>query len=102
MINYKKYYEEQIEFAKKMIGYSERSLEFNKRQLSRERKSDKELVEWIWNKGVVNKFEMETYTKNYKGTETKKLEKDSRRERKRIRDYKAQIVKYEAELAKYK
>lgn len=100
--NNKEFYEGQIEFAKKMIGFAERSLEFNKRQLSRERKSDKELVEYVWSKGVVTKFEMETYTKDYKGTETKKLEKDSKRERKNIRKYKAQIEKYEAKLAECK
>jgi len=102
MINEREFYEGQIEFANKMIGYAENSLEYTKRQLKRERISDKELVEYIWSKGVVNEFQKETYTKDYKGTDTKKYEKEARQLRKSIRKYKAQIERYEAKLAECK
>lgn len=98
-LNYKEFYEKEIEFANKMIGYDERHLEFIKGQLKRERKADKELVEYVWSKGVVTKFEMEIYTKEFKGTETEKLEKEARQTRKAIRKYKSRISEYEAKLA---
>ena len=102
-IDFKKYYEGQIEFAKKMIGYAENHLAFAKRQLARERKSDKEFVEYIWSRGVVTETEMRLFCKKgYKSNETLKLEKEARKERKDIRKYKAQIAEYEAKLAEYK
>lgn len=95
----RKFYEGQIEFYKRMIGYAENSLEFNKRQLKRGRKHDRELVEYVWSRGVVTEWEMRLFHKNYKSEEVKKLEKEARYERKRIRKYRKDIEKYEAMLA---
>ena len=95
----KGFYEHEIEYSNRMLGYYERNLERVKNQLKRERKEDRELVEHVWNRGVVTKLEMEIYTKEFKGTETEKLEKEARQTRKAIRKYKSRISEYEAKLA---
>ena len=99
----KEYYEKEIEFANKMIGFAERSLERIKTQMKRERIASKEIAEYVYSKGPLTKMEFEIYgCKNFKTVDLEKLEKEARRERKSIRKYKAQIVKYEAKLAEYK
>ena len=99
----RKFYEDQIEFAKKMIGFGERSLERIKVQMKRERTAGKDLVEYVYSKGPLTRIEFEIYGgENFKTVELEKLEKEARRERKSIRKYKAQVARYEAKLAECK
>ena len=101
--NTKEFYEKEIEFANKMIGFSERNLTFLKGQMKRERAAGKDLVEHVWSRGVLTELEMRTFgCENFKTGELKKLEKEARQERKRIRKYKRDIERYEAKLATYK
>lgn len=101
-MNLKELYEHSIEFEERNVKFYESQLQFTKIQLKRERESDKELVEYIWGKGVVTKMEKEIFHAGYKSEEVKKLEKEAKKERKAIRECKKQIAGYKAKLAELK
>lgn len=66
------WYEHQIEWYNKVIGWCNRNIEYLTRQLERNRKDDREMVEWVWSKGVVTEWEIKTYGSKYQSAETHK------------------------------
>ena len=96
----REFYESQVKFYKKSIEYSTNHIGFLTGQLERSRKEDRELVEWVWSRGVVDKFEMQIYgTGKYQSTETHKLLLERRREYLRRKKEEAKLQKYEKLLA---
>lgn len=92
----------QVEWHKKFLAYDDHELEYIKEELKRLRKQDKELVEYIWAKGVVTKTDMEIFCiPNFVGAEIKKvLHRREQVYRSRKRN-KAWIEYYEKEVVKY-
>lgn len=58
------------------IEFCSGQIEWYTGQIQRSRAKDKEMVEWVWSKGVLTSFEARIYTKDYQSTETKKLIKE--------------------------
>lgn len=60
------------------IDSDNKSIAFANEMLKSQRERDRELVEWVWSKGVLTKLDMEVFTKDFKSSETKYWEKDRR------------------------
>lgn len=95
------WYREQIEWNKKVIGWCNREIEYLTRELERSRKDDRELVEWVWSKGVVTEWEIRTYGNGskYQSTETHKNLLARRREYLKRKKANKEIARYERLLA---
>lgn len=94
----------QIEWHLKMIAYDNDTLERIKGELKRTRKADKELVAYVWAKGVLTKCDWYIFGNpdSFVGAETKKLLSDrvsTYRSRKKnlawIEHYKQEVARYE-------
>lgn len=73
---YRAFFERQVEWNTKEIKWCEDEAKYITERLKRSRQSDRDTVEYIWGKGVVDEFEMRHYAKDYKSQETKKLLKE--------------------------
>ena len=99
----KAFAERQIEWHQKFLAYDEKELQYIKEELKRERKHDKELIDYIWAKGPLTKTDWYIWgdPEHYVGVETEKLIKRRRhvyRSRKKnlewIEHYKKEVIKY--------
>ncbi len=73
-LNLKEFYQKQVEWYKHEIEWETEQIAWETEQVKRSRKADRELVEYVWSKGPVEKIDMEIYGKNgkgYKGKDTK-------------------------------
>lgn len=70
---YREMLEKVIETNERIITSSTKDIERYNKELAEQRKIDREMVEYIWSKGVVDEFEMEIYNKNYQSKETKEI-----------------------------
>lgn len=66
-----------IDFCKKALEQTYKSLDFDNRQIEWHnkyikecRQKDRELVEWVWSKGVVTENQMKWFNKDYKSVDT--------------------------------
>ena len=73
---YRAFFERQVEWNTKEIKWCEDEAKYITERLKRSRQSDRDRVEYIWGKGVVDEFEMRHYTKDYQSQETKDLLKE--------------------------
>lgn len=75
-LNTKEFYMNQIESCKRTIKQETELIEQSNRMLKMYRKEDKDFVEYIWSKGVVDSWDYEHYcTGKYKSNDTKQEEK---------------------------
>lgn len=99
MENMKQFYESQVEWYKKEIEWNNREIEWLTKQLEMCREEDHKMSEYIWNRGVLTKTEMEIWGGKYEGRDTHKYKLQRRREYlRRKRNYKS-LADYEKRLA---
>lgn len=77
----REFYENQVAWYKHNVEFDEQEIAWENEQLKRSRKEDREMVKWVWSKGVLTEWQMKTYgnPKKYQGTETKKILANRRR-----------------------
>lgn len=80
MADYKTIKGQLIQNQMDLIESSDREIEWLNKEIAERRIKDKNMIEWVWSKGVVNEWEMRCYTKDYKSTEMKSLLKQRERE----------------------
>lgn len=73
MTDYSKIAEGMVRTAEQFIESSSNEIEWLNKQIAEQRKKDRELVEYVWSSGVVDRVEMMIYTKDYKSEAMKKL-----------------------------
>ena len=95
------FYERQVAFYTREIETSSDMIKLINDNLKMSRKSDRELVERIWNRGVVTERDMEIFNKDFQGRDTKYYLKDREywyRDRARSRK---NLAKYQKKLQEY-
>lgn len=65
------FYEKQIEFHTRGIENYDEQIKWTNDMIKALREQDREFVKRIWEKGVVDKFEMEHYNNKYESKDTK-------------------------------
>lgn len=87
------YYKGQIEWDKRQLEWERKDLEWNNREIASERAKDRELVEYVWSKGVLTMIDFKIYgdPKKYVGTKTRQYMKWRLGNYKRIKYYERQI-----------
>lgn len=70
---YRECTEKVIEMNERMIASSTEDIKMCNEELAKQRKKDREFVEWIWSSGVVTEWEMNYYNKDYKSEDTKRI-----------------------------
>ena len=80
MADLKAIQEKMIQTSLKFVESSDREIEWLNKQIAEQREKDRNFVEWVWSKGVVDEWEMGRFTKNYKSEEMKNLLKQRQRE----------------------
>lgn len=100
-MDWKKFYERQIEWYKGEVEWQTKQIEWMTRDLERSRKDDKELLEFVWNKGVLQSWEMRTYgdPKKYESARTHKLKLQRRRAYLKRKKDEQEVKHYMAKLA---
>lgn len=72
MFDFIAFYKEQIEFYKKQIEFDTEMIESANRTLQLTRKDDRDVVEYVWGKGVVTAAEMRLFAPGYIGIDTRR------------------------------
>lgn len=93
--------ENQVDFYKRQIEFDGGQIEYINYELKRSRQADKELVAYVWSKGVVTESDMRIFTKDYTSTETKKLICKRARAYRSRKHNEQMLVKYQNEVEKY-
>lgn len=69
-----------VKISTGLIESSDKEIKWLNKRIAEQRKEDRELVEYVWSKGVVTKHDMEVFTKDFKSSEMKELLKMRDRE----------------------
>ena len=70
------FYKHEVEYNREQVEWYRKQIKYVNRQLERSRQGDKELIEFIWGRGVVTKLDWECFIskgKDYMSGETRKL-----------------------------
>lgn len=70
--NWKEFYKEQVEWYKKQIEWDNKQIAWITKEIEDGRKRDREMVEWVWSKGVLTEWQMRAYgnPKKYESADT--------------------------------
>lgn len=79
MADFKEFYEKQIEYYKHNVEWCTEQIAWETSMLEKYRKTDRELVEYVWSKGVVTKVEASIFHKGYQSEDTKQALKFRRK-----------------------
>lgn len=92
----------QIEWYGKQVDWETKDIEYLTDQLIKERQSDKELVEYVWEKGPLTKYEMEIYgVEKFESIKTHEIKLQRRRSYLRRKKYNQRLEQYKKELAEW-
>lgn len=79
-LDMREFYEKQVAWYKRQVEFDNEQIEWDNSMIKRSRKADRELLEYVWNKGPLNKWQAEIFDpKKYVGSETKQYIADRRR-----------------------
>lgn len=96
----KAFYINQIAFYKSMVEHENKEIEYLNKEIKRQRAESKKLVEYVWSAGVLKKYELETFTPEFKNTDLIKAERDRAKAYRSRKRYEKYIREYENKLQK--
>ena len=79
VLEMKKYVEGQIKWYKEEIDWYNKMLEYANNDIKRIREEDRKLVEYVWSKGVIRKYDYTVFTKDFESVDMKKAKKERAR-----------------------
>lgn len=99
--NWKEWYEKQVAWYKEQIEWENKHIAWLTRDIEDGRKRDREMVEWVWSKGVLTEWQMKTYgdPKKYESADTHERVLMRRRAYRSRKYNMKKLAEYEAKLA---
>lgn len=94
-------YKRFIQYELDNIKWYEKEIKYISEQIKESKASDKELVEYVWSKGPLTKWDMDHYNEKYVSFTTKKLLSDRSKCYYRIKRAKQSIARDEKLVEKY-
>ena len=99
--DYKEFCIRQIEWYKKQNEFEQKQIGWINEDIKRERARLKEMVEYIWSKGVLTEMDYRMVQKGYETVDLKRYKNQRARYYRNIKSNNKRIAEYEARLAKH-